>query len=219
MRIVTATAIPMPALAPVERPLDDVVADPELSPDWVAVLVRVVWVREGLLGVVVATAVVVDVELVADEVGLCVETTAPSPFRTIPRSSEQQEGSLSQQKLPSSHSTARDICAITPREHGTGRNDVLAILHTESIRVTKVCCLAANARARTLRVVLENLPRPAIAVDLPRELIVLGQDGLEGCPEEKRVYPQGKHLSAVGFEDVGFSRSWSETERIRFGQK
>jgi hypothetical protein len=70
-----------------------------------------------------------------------------------------------------------------------------------------------------LGVVLENLPRPAIAVDLPRELIVLGQDGLEGCPEEKRVYAQGKHLSAAGFEDIGFSRCWSETERIRVGQK
>jgi hypothetical protein len=81
---------------------------------------------------------------------------------------------------------------------------VLAILHTESIRVTKVCCLAADARARTLRVVLEDLPCPAIAVDLPRELIVLGQDGLEGGPEEESVYPQGKHLSAAGFEEVGF---------------
>jgi len=122
---VTATAIPMPALAAVERPLDDVGADPELSPAWVAVLVGVVWVREGLLSEVVDRGAVVDVELVVDGVGLCVETIAPSPFRTIPRSSEQQEGSLSQQKLPSSHSTARgknpvpgSVACYQPMEEG-----------------------------------------------------------------------------------------------------
>lgn len=42
-----------------------------------------------------------------DEVGLRVDTIAPRPFRIIPRSWEQHDGSLSQQKLPSLHSTAR----------------------------------------------------------------------------------------------------------------
>ncbi len=44
-----------------------------------------------------------------DEVGVgeLVDTMAPKPFNTIPRFSAQQGGSLSQQKLPSSHTATR----------------------------------------------------------------------------------------------------------------
>lgn len=68
-------------------------------------LLGVASAEAGVLSIVVAAVMVEDVEVGSDE--LSVETMAPSPLSTIPRSSEQQEGSLSQQKLPSLHLTAR----------------------------------------------------------------------------------------------------------------
>lgn len=58
-----------------------------------------------------APVVLVDVEDADEDVVELipgsVETITPSPFRTIPLFSLQQFGSLSQQKLPSWHCTAR----------------------------------------------------------------------------------------------------------------
>lgn len=100
-------AIPIPAPAPGERTVDDEEDDSELSAGGVRLLVGVISVEGGLVSEVVAVFSVEDVEVDCCRVLVWVETTAPSPLRTIPRFSKQQRGSLSQQKLPSSHSTAR----------------------------------------------------------------------------------------------------------------
>ena len=86
----------MPTFAPTDKELGGVLG----------------FAREGF-GVVEAGVVeAVGCEDVVDEaievgVGVFVDTTAPRPFNTIPRCSLQHGGSLSQQKLPSVHLTAR----------------------------------------------------------------------------------------------------------------
>lgn len=104
-----AAPIPIPALAPAERPAEDEETAAALCAAVVALVVKLA-VAEARLWteVVVGSAVVEDIELdVGVDVPPSVETIAPRPLRTMPRSLAQQAGSLSRQKLPSSHSTAR----------------------------------------------------------------------------------------------------------------
>lgn len=115
MSTTAVTPIPIPALAPDDRPLEDVdFSTPESFGDDVPLLFGAVFVVEsvGAVDEVVVVARLLSGELavgVLDVVAVpeWVETTAPKPFRTIPRLSAQHAGSLSQQKLPSEHSTAR----------------------------------------------------------------------------------------------------------------
>jgi hypothetical protein len=89
----TGAPIPIPALAPVVRSFEDEGGDPEPSAADVAVLVGVVPVLVGVVEAALVDVVVgLVVEVVSDKVDVleCVETTAPSPLRTMPRFSEQQ---------------------------------------------------------------------------------------------------------------------------------
>lgn len=73
--------------------------------------------------------VAADVEMVVavDEVvagsPLLVETMAPNPLRTMPRFCAQHGGSLSQQKLPSLHSTTRGIRPVSVSERKQSAKD------------------------------------------------------------------------------------------------
>lgn len=139
MSTTAATAIPMPALAPVDRPPEDDGITPESFGEEVPLLVgaELMELVVGLADEVVearlfsALLVPVPVADVLDDVvePECVETIAPRPFRTMPRSSAQHFGSLSQQKLPSEHSTAR------------GRKPVPGSIcfHHESIHHSGIC--------------------------------------------------------------------------------
>ncbi|KIW20584.1 hypothetical protein PV08_01159 [Exophiala spinifera] len=113
-----AMLIPIPAFAPVDKPPPvDCASEGNASADCVATLppvavtvvvaVTLLGEEAGVVVVVAAAAAPVEVVEVDEGRGLFVDTIAPKPFRTIPRFSEQHGGSLSQQKLPSVHSTAR----------------------------------------------------------------------------------------------------------------
>ncbi|EXJ84089.1 hypothetical protein A1O3_04756 [Capronia epimyces CBS 606.96] len=110
----TAAPIPIPALAPVESPVDDKAEDMS-SGDVMLSLLGVANAVLGLLpGAVTVTvgkteALVLRLEVevealwvaaadeLVDEVPGLVDTIAPNPLRTMPRFAEQQAGSLSQQ--------------------------------------------------------------------------------------------------------------------------
>lgn len=87
-----------------------------------------------------------------------------------------------------------DVRTIVPGVNCARRNDVLIALYTEPVRITQVCCLAADARPLTLRVIREILTGPAIAVDLARKFVVLSLSQSKEVPEEKMVTSLRHHL-------------------------
>lgn len=100
----TATPVPMPALVPIDMLLFPRVSRPSkavLEGEDAGVVDAAMPMEDvdALMGGILA-----DVELDEEvDVPDLVLTTFPFPSMTMPRSSRQQLGSLSQQKLPSSH--------------------------------------------------------------------------------------------------------------------
>ena len=76
------------------------------------------------------------------------------------------------------------VRTIIPGKDGARGDNDLVILYTESVRIAKVCCLAANLRPWTLCIVGKNLSSEAIAVDLPWIFVALGQNKPEGEPKK-----------------------------------